>query len=134
MAERRAALEARHPVWLPHTTATLLDDVASAHPSRPLLLEDGTPITYAQMSSRSSRLAAGLAAIGVRAGDHVAVDLPNRPETVALRFALARVGAVTVSVNTQLRHQGQRELHPPYPPPPHGAAPPLTPQGAPFGP
>ncbi|WP_218610100.1 class I adenylate-forming enzyme family protein [Pseudonocardia sp. KRD291] len=86
----------------------LLDDVASAHPSRPLLLEDGTPITYARMSRWSSRLAAGLAAIGVRAGDHVAVDLPNRHETVALRFALARVGAVTVSVNTQLRHEELR--------------------------
>ncbi|MCO5571282.1 hypothetical protein L7F22_025020 [Adiantum nelumboides] len=42
------------------------------------------------MSGWSSRLAAGLAAIGLRAEDHVAVDLPNRPEVVALRFALAR--------------------------------------------
>ncbi|WP_181780283.1 class I adenylate-forming enzyme family protein [Pseudonocardia pini] len=107
-AERGRALEAQRPRWSPQTSAELLDEVATRHPGRPLLLGDVAPVTYARMSSWSRELSGGLTAMGVRRGDHVAVDLPNLPETVALRFALARVGAVTVSVNTQLRHDELR--------------------------
>ena len=101
---RRTALEARHPVWVPRTTAQLLDDVAAQHPDRPLLLADERSWTYREMADWSARLAAGLVAIGIRPGEHVAVDLANLPEKVALKFAVARVGAVSVSVNFLLRH------------------------------
>jgi fatty-acyl-CoA synthase len=102
--ERRAALAARRPVWTPRTTAQRLDEAAAEHPDRPLLLTDGAPVTYGDMAAWSGRLAAGLLAYGVRPGDHVALDLPNLPEAVALRFAVARLGAVAVSLNTALRH------------------------------
>jgi len=104
-AERRAALEARHPAWVPRTTAQLLDAVAAEHPDRPYLLGDDRIHTYADLAAWSGRLAAGLIALGVRPGDHVAVDLANLPEVVALKFAVARVGAVSVSINFLLRHE-----------------------------
>ncbi|MFR9806067.1 class I adenylate-forming enzyme family protein [Pseudonocardia sp. RS010] len=104
VAERRAALAQRRPVWMPRTTAQLLDAAAAEHPDRPLLLTDGAPVTYEAMAGWSARLAAGLVARGVCPGDHVALDLPNGPEAVALRFAVARLGAVALPLNTSLRH------------------------------
>jgi fatty-acyl-CoA synthase len=102
---RRAALEARHPSWVPRTTAQLLDAVAAEHPDRPLILTDDRTYTYADVAAWSTRLAAGLMALGVAPGDHVAVDMANVPEVVALKFAVARVGAVSVSINFLLRHE-----------------------------
>lgn len=102
---RRAALEARHPTWVPRTTAQLLDVVAAEHPDRPLVLTDDRVYTYGDVAAWSTRLAAGLMALGVAPGDHVAVDMANGPEVVALKFAVARVGAVSVSINFQLRHE-----------------------------
>lgn len=104
-AERRAALEARHPSWVARTTAQLLDVVAAEHPDRPYVLADDRTHSYADVAASSRRLAAGLIAAGVRPGDHVAVDMANLPEVVALKFAVARVGAVSVSVNFLLRHE-----------------------------
>jgi fatty-acyl-CoA synthase len=104
-AGRREALEARHPSWVPRTTAQMLDAVASENPDRPLVLGDGWAYSYADIAAWSRRLAAGLLAVGVGPGDHVAVDMANLPEVVALKFAVARVGAVSVSINFLLRHE-----------------------------
>ena len=43
-----------------------------------------------------ARLAAGLIATGVGAGEHVGIVMANFPEFVALKFAIARAGAVAV--------------------------------------
>ncbi|MEU4227824.1 AMP-binding protein [Nonomuraea sp. NPDC026600] len=106
-AARRAALEARHPVWVPRTTAQQLDVTAAAFPDRPAILGDHV-YTYAELRDWTVRLAAGLLATGVEPGDHVAVDLANFPEAVALKYAVARVGAVSVSINFLLRHEELR--------------------------
>ncbi|WP_394325157.1 AMP-binding protein [Streptomyces rimosus] len=45
-------------------------------------------------------MAQGLPAAEVAAGEHVAVMLLNRPEIVFVTFALARIGAIAVPVNT----------------------------------
>ena len=103
--DRRAALEARHPTWVPRTTAQLLDATAAEYPDRPLVLTDDHSFTYGEVADWSSRLAAGLMALGIQPGDHVAVDMANLPEVVALKFAVARVGAVSVSINFLLRHE-----------------------------
>ena len=105
VADRRAALEARHPVWMPRTTAQTLDLVAAEHPARSLVLGDDHDHTYAEIAAWSGRLAAGLVSVGVRPGGHVAVDMANGPEVVALKFAVARLGAVSVSINFLLRHE-----------------------------
>lgn len=104
-AARRQALEDRWKIWQPRTIPQLLDVVAAEHPDRPFVLTDERTYTYADVASWSIRLAAGLAAQGVGPGDHVAADLANYPEKVALKFATGRLGAVTVSVNFLLRRQ-----------------------------
>ena len=61
-----------------------------------------TRYTYAELKSEVELVARGLLALGVEKGDHVAVMSPNNPEWVALEFALAKLGAVLVTVNPGL--------------------------------
>jgi fatty-acyl-CoA synthase len=51
----------------------------------------------------SARVASGLAALGVGAGDRVALWLPNIPAWLECFLACARLGAIAVSVNTRFR-------------------------------
>jgi fatty-acyl-CoA synthase len=64
----------------------------------------------AELDERSRRLAAGLQARGVRGGDRVAVWLPNVPAWLELEFALARLGAIAVAVNTRFRAREAQDV------------------------
>ena len=103
--ENRRALEDRWERWQPRTTAQVLDLVAARHAERPYVLTEDRSYSYHDIARWSVRLAAGLSALGVRPGDHVAVDMANFPEAIALKFAVARLGAVSVSINFLLRHE-----------------------------
>lgn len=100
---RRDALEQQWGPWERRVLPRLLDDVARRWPDRPMVLTDESTVTYAQMQQWTRQLARGLIAHGVQPGDNVAMVLPNWPETVALRFAIARVGAVAVPLNFLLQ-------------------------------
>jgi fatty-acyl-CoA synthase len=69
------------------------------------LLDRDRPLAYAALAEESARLAGALRELGVRAGDRVALWLPNVPAWLALVFACARLGAIAVSVNTRFRSQ-----------------------------
>ncbi len=101
--ERRQALEALHRRWRAMTLPQALDAAAGRHPDRPLILTDERTFTYAEVSDWSRRLAAGLIALGVGPGEHVALVMANHPELIALEFAIARAGAVAVPINFLLR-------------------------------
>ena len=103
MLQRREALEKRYSPWQARTTAQLFDVAAAEYPDRPFVLGGAQPISYAHMQQWSMRLAAGLLATGVRPGDHVAVDMANFPDLIAVNLAIARIGAVSVAINYQLR-------------------------------
>ncbi len=63
------------------------------------LKTDTAAITFAQADDITSRIATGLAAKGVRAGDRVVLFLANDPEMVLLALAINKLGAVWVPVN-----------------------------------
>ena len=67
-------------------------------------------LTFAEVDAAADRYARGLAAEGVSRGDHVALMLPNCPEFVPVIFALARLGAVAVPVNTAYRGELLRHV------------------------
>ena len=90
-------------MWRPATLAQALDAATGLYPDRPLILTDECTYTYAEVRDWSVRLAAGLIAGGVSHGDHVALVMANHPELVALKFAIARAGAVAVPINFLLR-------------------------------
>ncbi|HEX6310208.1 MAG TPA: AMP-binding protein, partial [Acidimicrobiia bacterium] len=55
-------------------------------------------LTYAELLTMTDRLAAGLAARGVGAGDAVGLFLPMIPETVAAVLAVAKLGAIFLPI------------------------------------
>jgi fatty-acyl-CoA synthase len=59
--------------------------------------------SFGQLEELARRAAKGLLSIGVERGDRVALWAPNIPEWVVLQFALAKIGAILVTVNTSLR-------------------------------
>ena len=59
--------------------------------------------TYAELDALCNRLATGLAGRGVAKGTRVAVLARNSHAFVAMRFALARLGAVLVPINFMLK-------------------------------
>ena len=97
--ERQRELEARFPAWEPRTLDQFLDATAAVYPDRPYVVTDDATWSYRDIQAWSVRIARGLVAGGVRPGDHVALVLANYPEFVALKFGIARAGAVAVPIN-----------------------------------
>lgn len=69
----------------------------------------GRRTSYRAMGEQINRAAAGLAKLGVSAGDRVALILPNCPQHVVAFYAVLRLGAVVVEHNPlytapELRH------------------------------
>ena len=84
------------------TLADLLRRTAARSPDKPAIQCGDTAWTWREFDRVVARLAAGLHAEGVRSGDRVAVLARNSHGFAALRFALARLGAVLVPVNFML--------------------------------
>jgi crotonobetaine/carnitine-CoA ligase len=82
---------------------------ADSHGTEPFLRFRDGDLTYRDVDTDANRVAQGLIGMGVGKGDHVAVMLPNCPELVSVVFALARLGAVAVPVNTA--HRGEVLRH-----------------------
>ena len=75
----------------------------AAAPDEPFVRCGGEFLTLADVDRRSDRVAAGLAELGVQAGDRVAVLLPNREEMIDLFFASTKLGVVLVPLNAFLK-------------------------------
>ncbi|MDO2934293.1 long-chain-fatty-acid--CoA ligase [Paeniglutamicibacter sulfureus] len=70
----------------------------------------GKRTSYRELGEQVERAAEGLRLLGVRAGDRVALILPNCPQHVIAFYAVLRLGAVVVEHNPlytsrELRHQ-----------------------------
>ena len=74
---------------------------------RVALRQGSTSVTFGALDERARRYASRLVAAGVGAGDRVLVALPNSVRLFEMLIGGARVGAVTVPVNTRL---SDREL------------------------
>lgn len=60
-------------------------------------------LTYSQFKKMVDDTAKGFMAIGIQKGEHVAVWATNRLEYLISIFALAKIGAVLVTVNTNYK-------------------------------
>jgi fatty-acyl-CoA synthase len=87
------------------TLGDLLRRATRRHPGRTAIQCGSTAWTYAEFDALCNRLANGLIRRGVTAGDRVAVLSRNSHTFAAMRFALARIGAVLVPVNFMLKAQ-----------------------------
>ncbi len=75
---------------------------AVRYADRELVLCEGRRFTYVEFNRRVNRLAAGLSSLGVGRDDLVASIAYNSDAQLALYFALAKLGAVSVPLNTML--------------------------------
>lgn len=91
------------PRWCEGATTNLaanaLDAKSPIGLARPAVIgesEDGRVRrwSYAELAAETSRLAAGLTALGIGRGDVVGLHLPMVPEVVAALLACARIGAI----------------------------------------
>jgi long-chain acyl-CoA synthetase len=80
----------------------LTDDLhahADARPDHEALVHGDERVTWADFADRVDRLAHGLSAIGIGAGDPVALLMPNSPAFVVSFMAIGAIGAVVVPIN-----------------------------------
>ena len=116
---RRYARRMTHAATHRHALGDLLRRSAARHPDKLAVACGDTAWTYREFDAICNRVAAGLAQRGVVKGDRVAILARNSHGFAALRFALARLGAVLVPINFMLkadeaayilRHAGARVL------------------------
>lgn len=84
----------------------LLDRWANERPDQPhVVFADGAEWTFAELRDKVRTKAAGLRAMGIEQGEHVAVWLPNGPDALIAFYAINYIGAVFVPFNTAYRGQ-----------------------------
>lgn len=87
------------------TAYGMLAGLARAHGDREAIVCGDERITFREFHRRVERLAHGLAALGLRLGDALAIWLPNRPLWYVAQYAAARLGVVVVALNPRYRAQ-----------------------------
>ena len=83
----------------------LLDKNAFRFSKRTALIFGAKKVSYGQLSIISKKLASALHDLGVRKSDRVALWLPNCTEFVYSFFAVLRLGAIVVPVNTMFKRE-----------------------------
>jgi long-chain acyl-CoA synthetase len=81
------------------TMPEVLARTAQKYPDRTSFIFMGRKISYAELDKWTDRFANGLRDIGVKAGDRVALILPNIPQIIIAYFAVWRLGATPVPNN-----------------------------------
>jgi fatty-acyl-CoA synthase len=90
--------------WFPkYTLGSLPERAACRWGAREALAFQGRRWSFTEISAGVDRLARGLMGLGVAPGEKVALWMVNRPEFIEAMFAVLKVGAVLVPVNTRFR-------------------------------
>lgn len=82
--------------WGSETIGAALRRWVAEHPDAVAVVDEHRRLTYAELDREADAVARGVAHHGVRPGDRVLVQLPNRVEFATVLFGLARAGAVPV--------------------------------------
>ena len=81
----------------------LADDIAARLPDREGLVFGTSRYTFREVAARIDEAARRLIAAGVRPGEHVALWLNNSDAWIFIAFAVQKIGAVLVPINTRFR-------------------------------
>ena len=81
------------------TVHGLLEGTAAKYPDLAATMFMGGKLTFRQLLDHVYRLAAALAALGVKKGDRVAIMLPNCPQAVIAYYGVLKAGGVVVEFN-----------------------------------
>ena len=91
--------------YITDTLGQILEQQIARHPDKEFMVYPDRDLrfTYAEFGRRVSSLAKGLLAIGLEKGDHLGIWATNVPDWLTFLFAAAKIGVVTVTVNTAYR-------------------------------
>jgi len=89
--------------WQASTLGEVLARQASGRGASEALVTDQARLTYAQLFDQARQVAAGLRAMGLAKGDHVAILMGNDAAWIQLFYGAAMLGCVTVPVNTRFK-------------------------------
>ena len=84
----------------------ILQDKATMNAGKVAVLTAHEQITYDQLDARVNQVGNALEAMGVTRDDKVCVMLPNIPEFLYAWWGNARLGGITVPLNTALKGEG----------------------------
>ena len=88
---------------LPKTLPAMIAQAASLYPQRDAIIDGEHRIDYASLWQQSQAVAASLIALGVEAGDRVAIWAPNVSEWILAACGIHAAGAVMVPLNTRMK-------------------------------
>jgi len=90
--------------WFPkQTLGSLPERAARRWGAREAVYFKGQRRSFSELSAAVDRLARGLLHLGIGPGEKVALWMVNRPEFLETTFAVVKIGAVLVPINTRLR-------------------------------
>jgi long-chain acyl-CoA synthetase len=81
-----------------------LERSAFYFPNRPVLSEDLSETSYAQLNNRANRVATALIQMGTQPGDHIGLCAPNSGDWIVFYFGVLKAGAVAVTFSSMLKH------------------------------
>lgn len=103
----RTMREQRAPAFYEDWTyGQLLQWAAQEHGQRPFLEYQSECISFDEMNRRANRVRANLQFNGLRSGKGVAIMMSNHPNFLDAFFAIQKLGAYAVPVNTALVNDG----------------------------
>ena len=83
--------------------ASILEQHARRRPDRVAVVFGEQRLAYGALNAWANQIAGGLAASGIRRGDHVALLCPNCPYFPAAYFGILKTGATVVPLNVLLK-------------------------------
>ena len=82
---------------------TIVDRAADRFGAREALFYEGKRWSFIDLKGEVDRAAKGLIALGIQPGEKVSLWMPNRAEWIAILFAVMKIGAILVPINTRFR-------------------------------
>ncbi len=88
--------------YITETLSQVLERQVAADPGKEFIVfpDRNLRFTYGDFNRRVNALARGLLSIGLAKGDHLGIWATNVPDWLTFLFATAKIGVITVTVNT----------------------------------
>lgn len=91
------------PEMVRKTINQAFDETVTKWPNKEAFIFNDRKYTYLEIKEKVDALANGLVRIGVRKGDKVSIWMSNRPEWMISKFAISKIGAIMVPINTRYK-------------------------------
>ena len=90
-------------LWTDETIGSALARACESYGDREAMVFENGTVTYNKLNSMSGLVARGLLSLGIRRGDIVAIWMAGYAEWSYVYYAIARIGAIMVPVNTRYK-------------------------------